>query len=441
MLLRGLDGQLRRGAPPLQMAGVAGIAGLSATMLLVLLPLAAAHAGHSHLGHDHSKCGTAASGEMLRQLNESRHAWESTLPPNAAETLRREDELDDRLKERRRLQHEAEPDWSDCTGRSAFVPREVYSPSAGEVYVIRTIIHIVHDGIIGLINERVVRRMVEMTNALHVRKFNTKIQFVLLETLYHDQPSWYQDNYHGEYGARECRNVLCERRDTDRHLNIFVYGARCSNCGQYRPCCQFAASRCAFTMCRQYSQTHSSSRLQALHGWMPRRPTPYILAFHRYGVPGITDESGREVGLAGFTWVPFYGTKGSLWDGVHISSESFAFDHNRQHPFTMVHEVAHYLGLQVLRRFRDASEASHAHTQSHLSSLPDNCWRHPEPILSRLLAPRPCSTPLERELVRRLAKAPAAPLLPPHPPSSPLLRPIARHSEPGKRPRRSPAAF
>ena len=117
---------------------------------------------------------------MLRQLNESRHAWESTLPPNAAETLRREDELDDRLKERRRLQHEAEPDWSDCTGRSAFVPREVYSPSAGEVYVIRTIIHIVHDGIIGLINERVVRRMVEMTNALHVRKFNTKIQFVLL---------------------------------------------------------------------------------------------------------------------------------------------------------------------------------------------------------------------------------------------------------------------
>ena len=224
VLLRGLDGQLRRGAPPLQMAGVAGIAGLSATMLLVLLPLAAAHAGHSHLGHDHSKCGTAASGEMLRQLNESRHAWESTLPPNAAETLRREDELDDRLKERRRLQHEAEPDWSDCTGRSAFVPREVYSPSAGEVYVIRTIIHIVHDGIIGLINERVVRRMVEMTNALHVRKFNTKIQFVLLETLYHDQPSWYQDNYHGEYGARECRNVLCERRDNDRHLNIFVYG-------------------------------------------------------------------------------------------------------------------------------------------------------------------------------------------------------------------------
>lgn len=100
---------------------------------------------------------------------------------------------------------------------------------------------------------------------------------------------------------------------------------------------------------------------------MPRRPTPYILAFHRYGVPGITDESGREVGLAGFTWVPFYGTKGSLWDGVHISSESFAFDHNRQHPFTMVHEVAHYLGLQVLRRFRDASEAlTHIHKATSL---------------------------------------------------------------------------
>ena len=111
---------------------------------------------------------------------------------------------------------------TDCS-MSLTNPLQEYSPASGPVYRINTVVHVITDGMSGAISQACVNSGMAWLNrdfratagSKASGSVDTRIEFVLVETKYHDNAAWLNQE-HGTDGG------FWTAADTDRHMNIFI---------------------------------------------------------------------------------------------------------------------------------------------------------------------------------------------------------------------------
>ncbi len=105
---------------------------------------------------------------------------------------------------------------SDCT-MSLTNPLEEYSPAAGPILRINTVVHVISDGANGVISQACVESGIAWLNrdfraqsgSKSADSVDTRIEFVLSQTLFHDNAAWMNQDHGTSGGFWTAGDLLC----------------------------------------------------------------------------------------------------------------------------------------------------------------------------------------------------------------------------------------
>ena len=123
----------------------------------------------------------------------------------------------DKDKDRRKLAQK-----TDCS-MDVTNPLQEYSPASGPIYRINTVVHVITDGANGAISQACINSGMAWLNrdfratagSKAANSVDTRIEFVLVDTKYHDNADWLNQDHDTEGG-------FWTAADTDRYMNIFI---------------------------------------------------------------------------------------------------------------------------------------------------------------------------------------------------------------------------